>query len=341
MKYLYALLGVFGVLLCCIFAAGCVSPSVSDSESAGVTIVQSDGSSVTLPGVADRIVLMNSNAGEMLYVIGAADRVVGASQSIMDHAELGPLFPNAVSVGKWNVPDVETISSLSPDVVVAFASSKPQNADLIESAGIPIVYVDCYKPTTMAQDVRSLGTLTGREDEALRFVEFYEEVVEGVRAAVASASEVPRVYAEGYSDYSGQVNGSGVDLLLDIAGGENVLTQDVGAVSPKVSPEWLVSENPEVIIKVVSVADMEDAAGVFDELVSRQGFASIDAVAENRTILLRNDVAYGPRSFAGAVAVARVLHPEEMAGFDLSVLDRYNSLFGLDVSGGTVVFPEF
>ncbi len=340
MRNVYFVLGVLGVLMCCMFAAGCVSNENSPG-SAGVTILQTDGSVFTLPHTAERIVLMNSNAAEMLYVIGAAGTVVGASQSILDHAELGPLFPNAVSVGKWDVPDVELISSLSPDVVIAFASSKPKNADVIEAAGIPIVYIDCYKPSTMSQDVTALGILTGNPEPAARFVTFYDGVMQDVAESVEKISMSPRVYCEGYTAYSAQVNGSGLDLLLDLANGRNVLMQDAGATAPKVSPEWLVAENPDCIVKVVSVAKMSDPKGQFEELVSRTGFSSIDAVSQNRTWLIRNDIAYGPRTFAGAVAVVKMLHPTVSEHLDVrAVLDAYNAQFGLNVSAGTLVYPE-
>ncbi|MDU9376630.1 Vitamin B12-binding protein [Methanocorpusculaceae archaeon Sp1] len=333
----------FLLFFCCIAAvavicsAGCVT---TDVPAGAVVVNQTNGEPFTLAHEAERIVLMNSNAAEMLYVMGAAGRVVGVSQSIYDHAELGPLFPNAVSVGKWDVPDIETIGSLSPDVVIAFSTSRPLNADAIEAGGIPICYIDCYKPTTMAADVEALGVLTGNSDKAAEFVSFYEGVMDSVKNRTAPVSFSPSVYCEGYTDYSGQAKGSGMDMLIEFAGGRNVLTQEMGATSPKVSPEWLVAENPDVMIKILSVKNMESAEDQYAGFTGRYGFANLGAVSEDRTYMIRNDIAYGPRTFAGAVAVAKMLHPD--ATEDLSVravLDEYNTRFGLNVSAGQVVYP--
>ncbi len=324
------------MLLC---AAGCVT---TETPAGRVVINQTNGEQFSLPHTAERIVLMNSNAAEMLYVIGAADKVVGVSQSIYDHAELGPLFPNAISVGKWDLPDVELMSSLSPDVVIAFATSKPLNAEVIEASGIQICYIDCYKPTTMAADVRSLGILTGNSGKAEEFVVFYTGVMDSVKNRTEAISFAPSVYCEGYTEYSGQAKGSGMDLLIEFAGGRNVLTQEMGAVSPKISPEWLISENPDLMIKVLSVKNMESAGDQYAAFTKRNGFANLDAVAENRSYLIRNDIAYGPRTFAGAVAVAKMLHPDATADLDVrAVLDEYNTRFGLNVSAGDVVYPAF
>lgn len=320
-------------------SAGCVTTEVPEGA---VVINQTNGEVFSLDHTAERIVLMNSNAAEMLYVMGAADKVVGVSQSIADHAELGPLFPNAVSVGKWDVPDIETISSLSPDVVIAFSTSKPLNADAIEAGGIPICYIDCYKPTTMAADVAALGVLTGNTEKAEEFITFYTGVMNAVAAATTNVSSSPSVYCEGYTDYSGQAKGSGMDLLIEYAGGSNVLTQQMGATSPKVSPEWLIAEDPDVMIKILSVKNMETAADQYRTFTGRAGFSNLHAVTENRTYLLRNDIAYGPRTFAGAVAVAKMLYPAETADLSVrDVLDEYNSRFGLNVSAGEVVYPAF
>ncbi|MCZ0859632.1 ABC transporter substrate-binding protein [Methanocorpusculum sp. MG] len=336
----------YSLLLLCLVAAAavlCSAGCVTTDVPAGAVVVnQTNGDAFTLDHTAERIVLMNSNAAEMLYVMGAADKVVGVSQSIADHAELGPLFPHAVSVGKWDVPDIETISSLSPDVVIAFSTSKPLNADAIEAAGIPICYIDCYKPVTMAADVAALGVLTGNSAKAEEFAVFYTGVLDSVTNATAGISFSPSVYCEGYTDYSGQAKGSGMDLLMEHAGGRNVLTQEMGATSPKVSPEWLIAENPDVMIKVLSVKNMESAADQYAKFTGRAGFANLDAVAENRTYLIRNDIAYGPRTFAGAVAVAKMLHPEAAAHLSVrAVLDEYNTRFGLNVSAGEVVYPAF
>lgn len=337
-SFLFLCLVTVTVVLC---SAGCVN--VATNVPADTVVVnQTNGDTFMLDHTAERVVLMNSNAAEMLYVMGAADIVVGVSQSIADHAELGPLFPHAVSVGKWDIPDIETISSLSPDVVIAFSTSKPLNADAIEAAGIPICYIDCYKPTTMAADVAALGVLTGNSDKAEEFVAFYTGVLDSAANATAGISFSPSVYCEGYTDYSGQAKGSGMDLLIEFAGGRNVLTQEMGATSPKISPEWLIAENADVMIKVLSVKNMEAAADQYAKFTGRTGFANLDAVAENRTYMIRNDIAYGPRTFAGAVAVAKMLHPEATESLSVrEVLDEYNTRFGLNVSAGEVVYPAF
>ena len=72
-KVLFSMMLVVLIIL----SAGCIS--TSDET---LSITNSDGTTTDISGEAERIVLLNSNAGEILYLLGDADKVVGISQSI-------------------------------------------------------------------------------------------------------------------------------------------------------------------------------------------------------------------------------------------------------------------
>ncbi len=199
MKKLLIMSGLILTMLCIVFAAGCIS----NESSGNIVITNSDGTTVTLNQTAERIVLLNSNAGEILYLLGDADKVVGISQSIANNAEQVKMYPNATIVGAWNEPDVEYLISLDVDLVIGYASSKPKNAEVLASAGIPIVYVDCTKPETMAQDIVEIGKISGNVEKAQRIANYYDEVIAEVVLRVAPISMTRTVYAESYTAYWG------------------------------------------------------------------------------------------------------------------------------------------
>ena len=107
-------------------SAGCIS-----TDSGSLSITNSDGTVTELSGKADRIALLNSNAGEIIYLLGDADKVVGISQSIANNAEQVKLYPNAEVIGAWNEPDVEYLISKDVDLVIGYATSKPKNAEVL------------------------------------------------------------------------------------------------------------------------------------------------------------------------------------------------------------------
>ena len=331
MKKLLIVSGVILTMLCIVFAAGCIS----DESPGSIVIMNSDGSNVTLNHTAERIVLLNSNAGEILYLLGDADKVVGISQSIANNAEQVKMYPNATIVGAWNEPDVEYLISLDVDLVIGYASSKPKNAEVLASAGIPIVYIDCTKPNTMAQDIVEVGKLSGNREKASKIAAYYEEVISEIESRVAPISMTRTVYAESYTAYWGQGADTGMGQLITIAGGQNIMTDPSAR---KISDEWVVSTRPEIIVKLVN--NMNDPKADYDAVVSRVGFNKVDAVENDRVWLLRNDLTYGPRSCAAAVAVAKMIHPALFEDMSVEgVLTEFNARFGTDFDVTGLTYP--
>ncbi|MEA5036841.1 Vitamin B12-binding protein [bioreactor metagenome] len=331
MKKLLIVSGLVLTMLCIIFAAGCIT----NGSSGNIVITNSDGTNVMLDKTAERIVLLNSNAGEILYLLGDAGKVVGISQSIANNAEQVKMYPNAVIVGTWNEPDVEYLISLDVDLVIGYASSKPKNAEVLASAGIPIVYVDCTKPNTMTQDIVEVGKLSGNREKASKIAAYYEEVISEIESRVAPISMTRSVYAESYTAYWGQGAETGMGQLISIAGGQNIM-KDPSA--RKISDEWVVSTSPEIIVKLVN--NMNDPKAGYDEVVSRAGFNTVDAVKNDRVWLLRNDLTYGPRSCAAAVAVAKMIHPVLFEDMSVEgVLTEFNARFGTDFDVTGLTYP--
>ena len=332
MKKILIMSGVILTMLCVIFAAGCIS----DESSGTIVITNSDKTTVTLNQTAERIVLLNSNAGEILYLLGDADKVVGISQSIANNAEQRKMYPNATIVGAWNEPDVEYLTSLDVDLVIGYATSKPKNAEVLASAGIPIVYVDCTKPETMTQDIVEIGKISGNVELAKKIADYYDEVITEVESRVAPISSTQTVYAESYTAYWVQGTDTGMGQLIKIAGGQNIMNDPAAR---KISDEWVVSSSPGVIVKLVN--NMNDPQGSYDEIVTRVGFNTIDAVKNDKVWLLRNDLTYGPRSCAAAVALTKMIHPGVFLDMSVEgVLTEFNNRFGTEFDVTGLTYPE-
>lgn len=331
MKKLLIMSGLVLTMLCIIFAAGCIT----DDSSGNIVIANSDGTNVMLDKTAERIVLLNSNAGEVLYLLGSAEKVAGISQSIANNAEQVTMYPNAAVVGTWNEPDAEYLISLDVDLVIGYASSKPKNAEVLASAGIPIVYIDCTKPETMAQDIVEIGKLSGNQEKALEIAAYYTEVTSEIKSRASLASMTQTVYAESYTAYWGQGTDTGMGQLISIAGGRNIMTDPAAR---KISDEWVVSTSPNIIVKLVN--NMDDPKADYDEIVSRVGFSTVDAVENDRVWLLRNDLTYGPRSCAAAVAVAKMIHPALFEDMSVEgVLTEFNARFETDFNVTGLTYP--
>lgn len=361
---------VFLLVLCIaatFFAAGCMSSGPAGTANpAKNTIVQTPvslkvtpsatGTPGVIPGVTAstesspentspcRIVVTNGDAAELLVAIGAKECVVGVSDTVKTDPVLGPLFSNVESVGNWQTPNPEKILSLNASTVVSYASYQPKNLDQLKAANISLLNLDCYKLESLASDARTLGKLTGHESGAEKYVSFLNGYLDRVGSAADSLkeSEKPRVYFESYSDYSAQSGGTGSDNLILMAGGENIAA-DIPVSSPKVNAEWVVSQNPDVILKVASPSkNSTEIARTWELITNRTGMDTVTAVKSGRIYILNSDLAYGPRAFTGLLYTAKIMHPDTFRDIDPEeALDRYAREFVPGANQTYTVYPAF
>jgi len=277
---------------------------------AEVQFTDTTGSLITLPHVAQRIVCLNTDVAEVMVALGVGDRVVGVTDSTMRDTALMAHLPQAVSVGTWDAPSLEKVLELEPDAIIMYSSSPPKNADLFETAGITLIALDCYRITSMESDVAALGIMIGVEEKAAEFIDFFnrwkEMIVEGV--SIIPDENIPTVYIEGYTDYVAQGTNSGIDLMLSIAKGVNIASE-LGEQWPKVSPEWVLMQDPAIILKICSPTADISTEELWNNVMTREGFEILQAVQNEDVYVINGDLAYGPRSIAGLVYIARALHP--------------------------------
>lgn len=315
--------------------------SVSSFCSAEISFTDASGEMKTLPNTADRIVCLNSDVAETMVALGVGDKVIGITDSTKDDTALMSHLPKAISVGNWQTPSVERILALKPDVVISYSSSKPKNADQLTNAGINLVYLDCYKINTLEHDVRALGTITGFEPAAEKYLKFFNTWKNLVTSRVSSIGNdtLPTVYVEGYTDYSAQGKNSGSDLIISLAKGKN-LAADLGEQWPKVTPEWVISEDPDMILKVVSVKPDKTLHQVREQVIGRTGFDVLSAVKNDRVYVLNGDLLFGPRSPAGMIYIAKMLHSDVFTDIKpTDVLKEYADSFVSGTDKGEFFAP--
>jgi iron complex transport system substrate-binding protein len=306
-----------------------------------VTITQTDGTVVTLPCHPQRIIVANSNAAELMIAIGAQDKIVGVTQSTTNVSYIMEKIPQAENIGDWQIPNVEKMLALHPDVVIAYSSSKPKNMDQLAAANISVIYLDCFRLSTLASDARALGALTGRSNEAEVYARMVEDSIAIIKTRVKAipSDQYPEVYSESYTDYTASGPGSGSDEMLVLAGGKNIAA-DITASSAKVSTEWIVARKPDYIFKVISSSNLQPFQDIYSSLKNRTGWETIPGVKNNQVFLFANDVQYGPRAYIGLVYTAQILHTDEFRDLHpRQMLDDYARRYVSGTNRTGMVYP--
>lgn len=318
----------------------------------------------TLDSPVDGVIVMNGDALEAVAMVGAADKIIGLSDSALKKSYLVPDLKTKQAVGKWNEPDYEMIGELARDgqniVLITYSyPDKPYGADafadkLKDFPNVDVVALDFYKPETMISDIDTLGKILDKEDEAAEYVNWYNEKRSNVEQAVSGLSK-PKVYVEWNTkgDLSTLGKGSGFDGVLQLANGFNI-GRNVEGEYPKIGWEWVISQKPDVIIKrqtqPTDKAEMgwkpapsQDSVmleGVINEILGRAGASGLPAAKSNKIYIIDWDVMNGLDQVVGLTYLAMLLHPEA----DLNpeeVHREYLQRLGLEYPEGNIfVYPE-
>lgn len=312
-----------------------------------ITIKDSMGRTVRVPCPPQRIVEVNGDVAELICAFGDAKKIVGASSYTLGDKFFTSRLSKAKDVGKPFTPSVEKIVALRPDVVFGYGKFlKPELIAQIERAGIPVVLLDCYKLSTMSQDIRTLGAILGRQKEAEAYIAYFEKYRKlfAERTKRIPLNNRPLVYLEQYTDYTCSGPGSGGGEMLDCVGARNIGAA-LRVPYPVVNAEWVVAKNPQVIIKACSSSitsgygEKPDAmAKKRTEIMRRPGWNKIAAVRQGKVYMLSSEIFTGPRAIVGLAYFARWVYPELFRDVDPEAIHKemLKKFHGIELKGAYV-----
>ena len=256
-----------------------------------------------------RIISLIPAVTEMLFAIGAGDRVVAVS-SFDDYP---PQVRTLERVGALLDPDLERILALKPDLVAVYASQTDLRRQL-ERAGIPTYDYRHAGLSGVLATLRGLGARVGREEQATRVAESIQQQFDNIRRRVAGRPRPKTLLVFGRESMAlrGVYTSGGVGFLNDMliaAGGEN-LFGDVRRESVQATSELILARKPDVILELRAEPMTEERREAEIDVWRR--LTSVPAVRSNRIYFITDPrtVVPGPRVAEGTELIARVLHPE-------------------------------
>lgn len=288
-------------------------PGPGPERSDSLVLEDDLGRTVRLAAPPRRIVSLVPAGTELIFALGAGERLVGRTR----YGVHPPEAREVESVGEGLRPSLELILERRPDVVLLFASPETrETAERLTALGTAAVALRHNTLADLRRTVRRLGRLTGREAAARQLTDRIECELRLV-AAAAEGQGSPRVYYEVWSDPPVTVGaGSYLDSLVSIAGGRNVFG-DLRAPSSRVGLEAVAARDPDLVL-VPRRQGREDG----QRPARRPGWDVIPAVREGRIRSVDGDLVHrlGPRIGEAARALAAALHPdleEELRGVRL------------------------
>lgn len=312
-----------------------------------LTLIDMADRSVTISMPVDGVVLTHREQYEQLRAIKVpTDVVLTAERQIQTMGEYEKYFAeyqDLPDVGSNSDPNVEAIIGLHPDLILmgSYGENSSQHSaslSVFESAGIPVVYSH-ETDVNFADNIRMLGYIFGKTDEANEYVDWRENLITMIneRLAKVPGEKKRKVYVEWYGKY---VTSNEDATHAGALGGNDIFG---GNASGSINPEEVVKQNPDIVILIGGrgsgyVADnTTELKGLRDEFINRKELQDVNAVKTGEVYALSVYVTgtgccHGGRDFVQDAYFAKWLNPEYFEDFDpKSIHQEYLTKFqGLD-----------
>src|SRR5213596_2028434 len=261
-----------------------------------LAVTDDAGRRVELTAPARRIVSLSPAVTELLFALGAGERVVGRTR----WCDFPPPARAVPNVGDGLNPNIEAVAARRPDLVVLYRSPLNETAAAqLGRLGIQAAVLRQDRLEDVARAARLLGRLTGRAAAGDSLADSLTRLLEtGVPAAHTGLAFVvwdnPPMVIGG---------GSYLDQLATLAGAANVF-HDIGAASATVALETIATRDPDVIAVVSDSAEPRPPA-----FARRREWRVIRAVRERRFVYVVGSLfgRPGPRAGVAAAELRRLL----------------------------------
>jgi ABC-type Fe3+-hydroxamate transport system substrate-binding protein len=289
------------VVVCLALVSAC-TPRGTAKQGATRELTDDAGRRVSLPAKVDRIVSLAPNLTEIVFAVGAGNRLVGRT-SYCDYPPEAKAIPE---IGDTLHPSLERIIGVKPQVVlVSTASQLEVFTQQLNGQNIAVFVTDPHDLEGVFRSIEQIGDIMGEKDQANQLVQKLRERTNAVEQAVKDKQPVKVFYqASGEPLYTAGHDSFVTDLMRR-AGGASV-TADVPGAWPKFSNESALAARPEAIILPTGGSMGAANSNVAEAL--RQS----PAVLQGRVYKINDDhlARPGPRLVDGLEEMARALHPD-------------------------------
>lgn len=244
------------------------------------------GKDYTVPQKTDRIVITGAmEAMEDALVLGVTP--VGA-------ITVGGKFPEmfagitkgAESIGEKIQPNLETILKLKPDVILGTSKFPPETAEQLQK--IAVTFPVSHISTNWEANLRLLGELTGKQEQAEQALKKYKEDLAAAKTTLSESMKNKKVVA--IRVRAGNINIYPADVYVN-----PVLYAELGLPVPEevkaakaqetLSLEKFSEMNPDYIFLQFSESENQAQPKALEDLQSKPLWKSLNAVKNGKVFV--------------------------------------------------------
>ena len=255
------------------------------------------GRTVTIEGIPERIISLSPSNTEIVFALGLGDNVVG----VTDWCNYPPEALDKEKVGAYDAPDIETVLSLSPDLILAAHGLPIETINTMEDLELTVFGILSTDLDDLMDDIGTVGNITGKQAEADALTSDMAARIQAVAEETEQLEHRPKTLYVIWHDPLFTVGADTfIHELIEKAGGENVFVDLTGY--PIVSIEEVLARDPEVIVTSV---------WSYDWALNATELVGVNATATGRIYTVDDDLVQrpAPRIVQGLEWFAHFIHP--------------------------------
>lgn len=252
-----------------------------------------------------RIVCLTEEPTEVLYALGAQDRIVGISGFTVRPPNARREKPK---VSAFTSAKIERILQLRPDFVIGFSDIQADIAAELIRAGIEVWISNHRSVAGILDYIVRLGALVDAGAQAQELAARLRAGIERIAARASTLACRPRVYFEEWDEP--RISGiQWVAELIRIAGGEDLFPEL--AVQP-LARDRIIADDAHIIERAPDIVIGSWCGKKFqpEQVAARPGWGGVPAVRERQLYEIKSALILQPGPAAltdGVEAIARIV----------------------------------
>lgn len=278
------------------------APAEQPATEIKLEITDLKGRKITLDKIPERIVSLSPANTEILFAVGAGDKVVGVTSFCDYPAET----KDVNKIGTFEGPNLELIQKANPDVVLAGGYIQEDLITSLEQLNIPVISTEATDFNSIFDSIALIGKLSGNEQKAEEVVKGMKDKIAEIQDKVKDQTPKSAFYVVWTDPLTTAGSGTFINDVIKTAGGIN--TAEKVEYWAKYSAEQLVKDNPEYLLSAFHSTNEGITADFFKQ---SPVFKNLDSVKNGKVHLMSDDNVIsrpGPRIVQAIEEVAKVLH---------------------------------
>lgn len=291
-------------IIIAMLVTACQNPSedVDNKNENSINIIDMKGKTIVLDKLPDRIVSLSPSNTEIVFALGAGDKLVGIT-SFCD-------YPDETSdiekIGDFDGPNIELIKKSQADVIFAGVYLQDDLIMALENLNIPIITTEASNFAGIYDSISIIGKLLGKEDKAEKIIYEMEESIDEIKLKTDDLEKPDIFYLAWIESLITTGKNTFVDDVIQMAGARNVAGNVDGWTHYSI--EELIKQNPDMLI----VASHATNEGVTEEDIKNDVILkNLECVKSGNIYIMKDDNLIsrpGPRIIEGLEEMTRAIH---------------------------------